>query len=79
MIDDGGDYKENDTCDVIGTSSCRAFCFMKGRKLTLVERKYPLKRKKSGTWKVNTKRPALTIPKCPAMMQSMANPLAISI
>jgi len=24
---------------------------MKGRKLTLVERKYPLKRKKSGTWK----------------------------
>ena len=79
MIDDGGDYKENDTCDVIGHEQLSGFRFMKGRKLTLVERKYPLKRKKSGTWKVNTNRSALTIPKCPAMMQSMANPLAISI
>ena len=38
---------------------------MKGRKLTLVERKYPLKRKKSGTWKVNTKRSALNNSKVP--------------
>lgn len=32
MIDDGGDYKENDTCDVIGHEQLSGFLFHERKK-----------------------------------------------